>query len=265
MLAGRQTGTSQGFGLITGGAGAIGTAICRRLIAAGWPVGIADLDAAAARATAAALSGAGAHVAWAGCDVTSAGSVADAHAKLRAELGPVGLLVNNAGVLGPTATLEELPEADWQRVLAVNLTGAWLASRAVIPDMRELGSGRIVNVCSGSSLIGTPGYGAYAASKAALLSLTKTLALELAATGVRVTAVCPGNVDTPMLGVIENALAAAGDPAPRETLTRYHALPRLATPDDVAGVVAFLASADADFLTGSPILVDGGALAGRAP
>jgi len=144
----------------------------------------------------------------------------------------------------------------------VNLLGALLVTRAILPAMREHGDGRIVNVCSGAALIGVPGLGAYAASKAALLSVTKTLALELAADGIRVTAVCPGNVETGLLAELERSLAAAGEPDPRGKLVSYHALQRLATPDDVAGAVSFLLSADAAFVTGSALLVEGGALAG---
>jgi NAD(P)-dependent dehydrogenase (short-subunit alcohol dehydrogenase family) len=214
--------------VVSGAGGAIGSAICTRLGADGF-------------------------------------AVAAAVARTREELGEIELLVNNAGILGPPGTpLVELTPADWEQIFAVNVTGAWNLVRAIVPAMAERGHGCVVNIASGAAFNGVPGLGAYAASKAALLHLTKTLALEQAKRGVRCVAVCPGNVDTPMLGQIARMLEEAGDPDPRRTLTAYHALPRLATPDDVAGAVAFLAGPDASFMTGSAVLVDGGALAGRS-
>ncbi len=248
--------------LITGAGGAIGAAICRRLAARGYAVAALDADLDAAERVAAELSTPAIAVQ---CDVTRLAEVEATVEHVQAQLGEVELLVNNAGVLGPPATaLVELDPSDWERVFAVNVTGAWNLMRTVVPGMAARGHGCVINIASGAAYNGVPGIGAYGASKAALLHLTKTLALEQARSGVRCVAVCPGNVDTPMLSQIARTLAAAGDTDPTATLTAYHALPRLATPQDVAGVVAFLASADADFLTGSAVLVDGGALAGSA-
>jgi 2-hydroxycyclohexanecarboxyl-CoA dehydrogenase len=247
--------------LVSGAGGAIGSAICRRLAARGLAIAALDSDATAVEAVARELDGSGLALT---CDVTQLDEVDAAVERARHQLGELDVLVNNAGVLGPPATpLVELHEAEWERVFAVNVTGAWHLIRAVVPAMAANGHGIVVNIASGAAYNGVPGIGAYGASKAALLHLTKTLALEHAQNGVRCVAVCPGNVDTPMLQRIADTLDERGDPDPRRTLTAYHALPRLATPDDVAGVVAFLVSSDADFLTGSAILVDGGALAGR--
>lgn len=250
--------------LVTGAAGAIGRAVCLRLGAEGRAVAVLDVDPVKAEETAAAVREDGGSGLAVPCDVSGEASLREAVEEARRRLGPADLLVNAAGVLGPPATmLADLDTAAWERVFAVNVRGTWLACRAVLPGMVERGGGRIVNLASGAAHIGVAGLGAYAASKAAVLSLTRTLALEHAADGIRVTAVSPGNVDTPMIGALADALGEAGDPDPRASLVRYHAVPRLATVEDVAGVVAFLASADADFVTGSTILVDGGALAGR--
>jgi NAD(P)-dependent dehydrogenase (short-subunit alcohol dehydrogenase family) len=243
--------------IVTGAGGAIGSALCRRLAADGFAVAALDVDESAA-------AGADCSLAVA-CDVTDGASVASAVARVHGELGEADVLVNNAGILGPPATpLLELSPSDWDSVFAVNVTGAWNLIRAVVPTMVARASGCVVNISSGAAFNGVPGIGAYGAAKAALLHLTKTLALEVAKSNVRCVAVCPGNVDTPMLSQIATVLEAAGDPDPRSTLTAYHALPRLATTDDVAGVVSFLVGEDAAFVTGSAVLVDGGALAGRS-
>ena len=254
--------TDRSVALISGAGGAIGGAICRRLAAQGFAVAALDADGAAAESVARGLGAPSVSIV---CDVTSLDEVEAAVERVQATLGPVDVLVNNAGILGPPATrLVDLDPSDWGRIFAVNLTGAWHLTRTVVPAMTARGRGCLVNIASGAAYNGVPGIGAYGAAKAALLHLTKTLALEHAKSGVRCVAVCPGNVDTPMLARIAETLAAQGDPDPRQTLTSYHALPRLATPEDVAGVVAFLVSPDAEFLTGSAILVDGGALAGRS-
>jgi 2-hydroxycyclohexanecarboxyl-CoA dehydrogenase len=248
--------------LVSGAGGAIGSAICRRLAAQGFVIAALDSDAAAVEAVTSKLDGSAVALT---CDVTRLGDVEAAVERARHELGELDVLVNNAGILGPPSTpLVELDAAEWERIFAVNVTGAWHLMRAAVPAMAANGHGVVVNIASGAAYNGVPGIGAYGASKAALLHLTKTLALEHAQSGVRCIAVCPGNVDTPMLQRLADTLGEAGDPDPRQTLTAYHALPRLATPDDVAGVVAFLVSADAAFLTGSAVLVDGGALAGRS-
>jgi 2-hydroxycyclohexanecarboxyl-CoA dehydrogenase len=248
--------------LVSGAGGAIGSAVCRRLASRGLAVAALDTDGGAAEAVSREL---GTPALAVECDVTQLDAVEAAVERIRGALGEIEVLVNNAGILGPPATrLVDLEPTDWERIFAVNVTGAWHLSRTVVPRMAAAGRGVVVNIASGAAYNGVPGIGAYGASKAALLHLTKTLALEHAASGVRCVAVCPGNVDTPMLQRIADTLEAAGDPDPRRTLTSYHALPRLATPEDVAGVVSFLASPDADFLTGSAVLVDGGALAGRS-
>jgi 2-hydroxycyclohexanecarboxyl-CoA dehydrogenase len=261
----RPEGDKGELAAVTGGGGAIGRAICRRLTKDGYRVGVIDSKLESAEETVALLRGEAGVADAVAADVADETSIQACFARLEESSGaPVTVLVNAAGVLGPSATpLAELELDAWEHVFAVNVRGAWLASRAALPGMERAGGGAIVNIASGAALIGVPGLGAYAASKAALLSLTRTLALELARLGIRVTAVCPGNVDTPMIQELAAAMSRAGDPDPMQTLIAFHALPRLAAVEDVAAAVAFLVSADAAFVTGSSVLVEGGALAGR--
>ncbi|WP_431908683.1 SDR family NAD(P)-dependent oxidoreductase [Amycolatopsis thermoflava] len=229
--------------LVTGAGGGLGRAIARRFAADGVPVVCVDLDAEAARRTAD-DTGSVAH----GVDITDESAVM----ALRARLADAGLLpsclINAAGVL-VRRQLADTDAATFSRVLDVNVTGAFTMTRAFAADLIASGRGRIINI---ASIAGTTGYQfpAYAASKAALINLTRSLLVDFWGTGVTVNAVCPGAMDTPMLD--RSAFASFQ----RRTPTR-----RVATPDEVAGVCAFLASEDAAAVNGQSIVVDGGATA----
>jgi NAD(P)-dependent dehydrogenase (short-subunit alcohol dehydrogenase family) len=172
--------------------------------------------------------------------------------------GALDVAFNNAGVRGPDADTASYSEEDWRRVLDVNLTGTWLSMKYELAVMLEQGSGVIVNNASTAGTRGLKNASAYAASKHAVLGLTKTAALEYATKGIRINAVCPGYVDTPLLytnGVRRDSLGLAG-------LVRSQPMRRLATQEEVANAVLFLASDAASFITGHALAVDGGITAG---
>jgi len=222
--------------VVTGAAGAIGGAISRRFVAAGEQVVGLDLR-----------SGAGV----VRCDVADEADVAEAFASIRQRAGPVEVLVNCAGMTGAGSVEDEPPEV-WRRILEVNLTSAYLCAREALPDMRRAGGGRIVNLASvngrfgGSSLSGP----AYAASKGGLLTLTRFLAREHAADNIQVNAVAPGPHDTPMWQAL--------DPGRREGILDTIPGGGPGDPEDLAGVVTFLCSPEARFITGATLDVNGG-------
>jgi NAD(P)-dependent dehydrogenase (short-subunit alcohol dehydrogenase family) len=237
--------------LVTGAAGGIGRAISARLAAAGVALALVDLDGDGAEALLAELCAKGVAIA---ADVSEAGDVEAAAAEAEARLGPVDILVNNAGIsgVGPPKPAVETPLDEWERTLAINVTAPVLFSRAVLPGMVERGRGRIVNIASMAGILCLPGRVSYAASKAALISLTKTLAVECAASGVRVNAVCPGWVDTPFIA------ARLAQPELRAQAEAMVPVGRVATADEVADVVAFLVSPASRYMTGAAVAVDGG-------
>lgn len=243
--------------IVTGGAHGIGRGIAARLLAEGCDVGIIDLDEAAAEATAVALRGTGGVVATAGADVSSAGQVATAVASLRAALGPIDILVNNAGLL-KVGKLLETSEADWKAHFAVNVDGMFHMIRAVAPEMVERRKGAIVNIASWMGKSGVAAYGAYCASKFAIIGATQSLATEIGEYGVRVNAVGPGLiVDTKMRDESEIKRKAEGLP---DAYERAQAIPlrRPGVPDDIAKAVAFLASDEASYITGETVSITGG-------
>ncbi|MBA3741843.1 MAG: SDR family oxidoreductase [Sporichthya sp.] len=241
--------------LVTGGASGIGAATARLAAAAGAAVVIADVNVAGGKALAAEL---GDNATFVELDVCDDAAWASGVAQARQFLGEIDGLVNAAGVVALTPIIGT-PVEQFLRVVAVNQTGTYLGLRAVAPVMAAAGGGRIVNVASVEGHRGTPGLAAYAASKAAVLSLTQCAALELATTGIRVNSVSPGMVDTPMLSGIDfaalgidlHAIAAAKVP-----------LARMADPAEIAKVIAFLLSDGASYMSGADVVVDGAWTAG---
>jgi len=236
--------------LVTGAASGIGLATARRFLAEGAKVALLDRDAAALARIAAELGAPGIPV-----DVADPAAVAAAVDAAAAALGGLDAVVNAAGISRVASPAETTP-ALWREVMAVNLDGPFHVCHAALPHLRRAGGGSIVNLASAAGLVPRPNYGAYGASKGGLLMLTRCLALDLAPDRIRVNAVCPGAILTPM---VEATMAAQPDPAAAEHafLARY-ALGRFGTAEEVAGAVLYLTSAEASYVTGSALGVDGG-------
>jgi meso-butanediol dehydrogenase/(S,S)-butanediol dehydrogenase/diacetyl reductase len=239
--------------LITGGAGGIGVATARRFVAEGARVALLDRDRQAVDAAAAAID---ADVVAVAADIRDGAAVASAVADIVARFGKLDVLVNNAAARA-YAPLAEASEASWDAILGVNVVGANNVLRAALPHLRAAGRGAVVNVSSAFALIGRRGMGQYDASKAALVAMTRVLAAEEAAAGVRVNAVCPGSILTPYT----KGRAAVRDMTEAELEASGAApclLKRWGTPDEVANPILWLASDEASFITGAVLAVDGG-------
>ena len=241
--------------IVTGGGGGIGGATCKRFAREGAKVAVFDLNLEAAEQVAAAIVTAGGTATAFRCDITDRASVDAAVAAAEATMGPISVLVNNAGwdVFKPfTKTVP----AEWDKLIAINLIGALHMHHAVLPGMAERRYGRIVNVASDAARGGSSGEAVYAACKGGLVALSKTLAREHARQGITVNVVCPGPTDTALLaGVAEGAR----DPAKlMEAFRSAIPLGRLGQPDDLAGAIAFFGSDDAAFITGQVVSVSGG-------
>ena len=244
--------------LVTGAAGGIGRAIALRLARDGCNVGLVDLDPVGAEQTADQVRALGRRAAVAVCNVASRDSVRAALAALAETLGPVDVLVNNAGILRQ-APFVDLTEKDWRDTMSVNLDGVFHCTQAVLPDMLRRKSGCIVNMSSWTGKKGVPNHAAYAATKAAVIALTQSIAGEVAEHGIRINAVCPGTiVDTQMRVEAEALNKAQGLPDVDTRVKTLIPMRRAGLPSDVANVVSFLASEDASYMTGQAINITGG-------
>jgi NAD(P)-dependent dehydrogenase (short-subunit alcohol dehydrogenase family) len=241
--------------LVTGAASGIGRASAAALARAGAAVVAADLDLDGARATADAITAAGNAATATRCDVTSEADVEAAVAAAVERYGGLDLAHNNAGIGAPPALTVDVDEADFDRVVAVDLTGVFLCMKAEIGWMLEHGGGVIVNTSSGAGLIGYPTAGPYVAAKHGVIGLTKTAALEYVRQNIRVNAVCPGTIETPFIGDL-----VGGDDRARAALLRSQPGGAFGTADDVANAVVWLCSDAASFVTGAALTVDGGAV-----
>ena len=241
--------------LVTGAAAGIGAGCAVRLARDGVAIGVLDLDEARCAETVAAVRAGGGEAVALGADITDRAQVTAAVAKLRQTLGPVGILVNNAGIPGFAPFLEMTDEL-WNRMLAVNLTGVFIVTQVVLPDMIAAGWGRIINMSSMAAQSGPGGLAHYAASKGGVISLTKSLATEFGPNGITVNVIPPRFITGTIMS--EQSFAASKQPLGREAEAQRGPICREGRPEDIAGAVAWLASDEAGFVTGQVIGVNGG-------
>lgn len=235
--------------IVTGAGRGIGRGIAGKLAAEGATVVVTDVDQAAAEVTAKELGRGAVGLA---ADVTSKESVEEMVAEVKNRFGRVDVLVNNAGwdKAGPFVDSDE---ADWQRVVAINLFGTLNCAKAVLPLMAEQGSGSVVNVGSDAGRVGSSGEAVYSAAKGGVIAFTKAAAREMARYQINVNCICPGPTDTPLFASI-----GGDDPRLRAALTKAIPFRRLAVPEDLANAVAFFASDEASYITGQTLSVSGG-------
>jgi 2-hydroxycyclohexanecarboxyl-CoA dehydrogenase len=240
--------------VVTGGGSGIGRAVAQRLARDDAALAIWDLNEQGAAETAALITAAGGKAIALRADAADAAAIKGAADKTRAALGPITIIVNNAGITGNVPFLE-LPVDAWDRMIAVNLKGPYLCTREVLPDMLTAGWGRIINITSSSIQTGATNMSHYVASKGGLMGMTKALAMEFAAKNITVNMVPPGFIDTPML---------RGAPVNVEAFAASMPMKRPGKPEDIAAACAYLASEEAGYVTGQTISVNGGRYLGSA-
>ena len=241
--------------LVTGAGGGIGSAICRRMAEEGCRVALIDRDARAVRAAAREIESQGGRASAHTVDISDYEAVRSAVAELVSEHGPVDILVNNAGLDRFGNFLDTTP-SEWRTIVDVNLYGTLNMHHVVLPHMRERGYGRVVNIASDAARVGSSMEAVYSACKGGVVAFTKSVARELARSGIRLNAVCPGPTDTPLLGALTESGEAGAKV--RQALERAVPLKRIGRAEDIPGIVAFLSSDDAEYITGQVISVSGG-------
>lgn len=243
--------------IVTGAAAGIGRATALRLAAEGARLGVADLDEERGAALVAEVEAAGSEAVFVRTDVSDEAQVDELVARTVERFGRLDIGVNNAGIEGETAAIADQTSETWQRVMAVNATGVFLCMRAQIPHLLAAGGGSIVNISSVAGLQGFAGSTPYVASKHAVIGMTKVAALDYAAAGIRVNAICPGVIATDMITRVLDE-----HPEMEPMLTGMEPVGRLGRPDEIADAVVWLCSDRSSFVTGHPLVVDGGQQAG---
>jgi 2-hydroxycyclohexanecarboxyl-CoA dehydrogenase len=250
-----QKDTTGRIAVVTGGGSGLGESISHHLARSGHRVAVLDRDAAAAQRVAADIGGHGGEAIAVIVDVADQAVVDDAFESVRQQLGPIEILVTSAGISGFTP-FEDITLDDWNRYIAVNLTGTFLCAQAAVRDMVAAGWGRIVTISSAAGQTGALRQGHYSATKGGVIAFTKTLALEYAAKGITVNTVPPFTIDTPMLRAAQDAKHLPN----AEYISRVIPSGRLGSGDDIGATCAFLCSDDAGYITGQVIAVNGGAV-----
>lgn len=251
--------------VVTGAGSGMGRAAAIEMARQGGRVVVSDIDEAGGAETARQIEREGGAGCFVRCDLRDGAQIRALMEQAARRFGGIDVLHNNAGVhesdLTPHCTVDTLPEEIWDLVYQVNLRAVWLCTKYATPYLRKSKAGAIVNAASVGSFVGYPMGPCYCATKGAVVQLTKSTAIDLAADGIRCNCYCPGTIDTPM--VAKYITAAKAPEAIKRVLTASHLIPRLGKPEEVAKLVCFLASEDASFITGAAYLIDGGALAWR--
>ncbi len=244
--------------IVTGGGMGIGKAIAQMFAEEGAKVVVADINQEVGRVTVQEITSAGGGAVFVACDVSSATQVRNMVETAVQTYGGIDILINNAGI-STYGTVVDADEAEWDRVIGVNLKGVFLCSKYAIPHILARGGGTVVNIASVAGLAGLRGQAAYNASKGGVVLLTKNMALDFAGQGIRVNCLCPGATVTPMC---EAGIARSGDPETvRAKMTLLRPLGRLGEPQETARAVLFLACEESSYITGTVVVVEGGGMA----